>query len=103
MKNIYKNLPPEQQNFFLTITEYIDSKFDSLEKALNANTLNTKSVLNHEEAASYICKSPSTLYKLTADRKINFSKPNGKCNFYQKVDLDKWLTENRHKAINDDE
>jgi excisionase family DNA binding protein len=52
-------------------------------------------MLNHEEAASYLRISRSTLYKLTSSRSIPHYKPGGKLVYFKPEDLDRWLESNR--------
>ena len=46
------------------------------------------------EAARYLGVSTSTLYKLTASRKIFFHKPGGKLIYFKKEDLDEYIFHN---------
>lgn len=55
----------------------------------------TKSVLTFNEASKYTGMSKSTLYKLTASRKIPHYKPNGKMVYFEREELDNWLLSNR--------
>lgn len=50
-----------------------------------------KEVLTLEEVSEYTGMSKSTLYKLTANRQIPHSKPNGKCCFFKRSELEFWL------------
>lgn len=50
-----------------------------------------KEVLTLEEVSEYTGMSKSTLYKLTANRMIPHSKPNGKCCFFYRSKLEDWL------------
>jgi excisionase family DNA binding protein len=60
--------------------------------------LSHKDVLSMEEAAMYSCLSESTLYKLTASRKIKHSKPNGKMINIKRVDLEEYMLSNPVKT-----
>ena len=53
-----------------------------------------KEILTLDEAAQYTGLTKSTLYKLTHDRQIPFSKPNGKMCFFKRADLDYWMMSN---------
>lgn len=70
---------------------------DVLEKmALMIQTnLATKAVLTLDEAARYTGLSKSTLYKLTSNREIPHSKPFGKRIYFDRIELDNWLKQNR--------
>lgn len=54
--------------------------------------------MNLTEAAEYIGLKPSYLRKLTAKKKIKFSKPLGKLIFFEKQDLDSFLR-GRHNPV----
>ena len=54
-----------------------------------------KSVLTFDEAAKFTGLSKSYLYKLTSTGKIAFYKPHGKLIYFEKVELEKWLLQNR--------
>ncbi len=58
-----------------------------------------KNIFNTNEASKYLDISKSSLYKLTQQRKIPFSKPNGGKMYFQKEDLDNWMLSNRSKSI----
>lgn len=47
--------------------------------------------LNTEQAAAYLGISKPTLYALTSQRKIKFSKPNGNQNFFKREWLDEYM------------
>uniref|UniRef100_UPI0040260775 excisionase family DNA-binding protein n=1 Tax=Bacteroides cellulosilyticus TaxID=246787 RepID=UPI0040260775 len=49
-------------------------------------------LLTTQEAADYIGLKVSYLHKLMMKRVIPFYKPNGKLCFFDRDDLDKWLT-----------
>jgi excisionase family DNA binding protein len=57
------------------------------------NTNQTR-FLNFKEAATYLCISSSTLYKLTASKQIQFYKPKGKI-FFKDEDLLSFMTHKR--------
>lgn len=54
-----------------------------------------KEVLTSEEAARYMGISISTLHKLTAGRNIPHFKPTGKLCYFNRMELEKWLQQNR--------
>ena len=63
---------------------------------ITANIINTtKEVLTSDEAAKYMGISKSYLYKLTMLRKIPHFKPMGKMCYFNRVELENWLQNNR--------
>lgn len=50
-----------------------------------------KAVLTFKEAVEYTGFTPRYLYKLTGEKKIPFSKPNGKAIFFDRKELEDWL------------
>ena len=57
-----------------------------------------KGILSFKEALIYLDISKSSLYKLTSDRAITHSKPNGGKLYFKKSDLDDWMTQNELKS-----
>ncbi len=63
---------------------------------ITANTIFcTKEVLNSDEAAQYLGVSKSYLYKLTMRRQIPHYKPMGKMCYFNRLELEQWLQNNR--------
>ena len=62
--------------------------------------LASKEVLTLTEAMSYTRYSKSYLYRLVSDRKIPYSKPNGKAIFFERKTLEKWLMSKPFAPIN---
>jgi len=58
-----------------------------------------KEILSFNEAVSYLSVSKSFLYKLTSTNRISFSKPNNKLIYFQRIDLDNWMLQNRNESI----
>jgi prophage regulatory protein len=54
----------------------------------------TKSILNFQEFCEYTGFRPSYVYKLTASKKIPYSRPHGGKIFFDKEQVDKWLMSN---------
>ena len=54
-----------------------------------------KDVLTMKEAQAYTGFSRAYLYKLTHEKKVPYYKPNGKCVFFHRGELEKWLLRNR--------
>lgn len=69
-----------------------EALFNRFQKAGLVNQVNasTKKWLTHAEAAEYIRRSPSALYKLTSNNEIKYTK-RGKPNMYRIEDLDKYM------------
>lgn len=62
-----------------------------------------KDILSFKEATQYLDLSESSLYKLTSESKISFSKPNGGKLYFKKSDLDNWMLQNENKSVQDTE
>ncbi len=75
--------------------ENINDRLRNIETLL----LNQKSVFNFDEIAAYTGLSKSHLYKLTSSGGIPCYKPQGKHIYFNKVEIDAWLMQNR-KATN---
>ncbi|MCH3994921.1 MAG: helix-turn-helix domain-containing protein [Prevotella sp.] len=61
--------------------------------------INTKDILTSNEAAAYLGISKSCLYKLTMDKEIPYSKPNGKMCYFERKALDRWALQNRCATV----
>ena len=55
----------------------------------------TKEVLTSDEAAKYMGVSKSYLYKLTMRQQIPHYKPMGKMVYFNRLELEQWLQNNR--------
>lgn len=76
------------------LKQYIDERFNRLE----ATTLiGVKNTLTVEEAAIYTGYSVKGIYTLTSQKRIPHYKKNGKL-YFDKQELDEWMTENRVKT-----
>lgn len=63
---------------------------------ITANTIFcTKEVLTSDEAAKYMGVSKSYLYKLTMRQQIPHYKPMGKMCYFNRMELEQWLQNNR--------
>lgn len=60
-----------------------------------------KNVLTLNEVANYTGFSKSYLYKLTSARKIPHYCPTGKVLFFNKIEIENWLQENRISTISE--
>lgn len=71
--------------------EYMDARFDRLEKA---TLLGAKDILDAEEAAMLVGLAKKTIYDLTSKKSLPHYKRNGKL-YFKKQELEKWMTENK--------
>lgn len=63
---------------------------------ITANTIFcTKEILTSDEAAKYMGISKSYLYKLTMRQQIPHYKPMGKMCYFNRLELEQWLQNNR--------
>lgn len=70
-------------------------ELDTLSAAIsNSVTLCHKEILTFDEAVRYTGLKKSGLYKLTSSRQIPHYKPNGKCCYFRRKELEDWLTSN---------
>lgn len=76
--------------------DQIMEKLIAIEKLILEQNILKKKALNMEEASTYLNLSVSHLYKLTSGDKIPFYKPNGKCLYFNREELDEWLLRNRN-------
>ena len=72
----------------------IISLTERLEQVENRQLLN-KPILTLNEAALFLGVKPSQLYKLTHERAIPFSKPNGKKCYFDRDELIEWARQGR--------
>ena len=54
-----------------------------------------KSVLTAKEASAYLGMSLAQLHRLTAQKRIPYSKPGGKLAYFNREELDAWALSNR--------
>jgi excisionase family DNA binding protein len=67
---------------------------EKIDRLIILMVISNKEVLTLDEVCEYTGLSHSTIYKLTADRKIRFYKPQGKIIYIKKEDLIDWLLRN---------
>lgn len=53
-----------------------------------------KDTMNIEEVSIYTGLSKNQIYRLTSDRTIPHSKPNGKTVYFSRAEIDQWLMSN---------
>lgn len=75
----------------------IDERLSNIEALL----LSQKTVLNFDEVAVYTGLSKSYLYKLSSNGGVPCYKPHGKQIYFNKLEIDQWLLQNR-KATNEE-
>lgn len=69
----------------------IEKRLANIESMLQSQ----KNVLTFDEAANYMGVSHSCLYKMTMARSVPFSKPRGKMLYFNRIELEGWLLQNR--------
>lgn len=75
----------------------IDDRLRNIETLL----LSQKTVLNFDEVAAYTGLSKSYLYKLTSTGGIPCYKPQGKHIYFNKIEIDQWLMQNKKATTNE--
>ena len=78
--------------------ELILDKLSEIASKLDEQNLLQKTVLNFNEACSYLDVSQSHLYKLTSTRQIPHFCPQGKKLYFNRTELDVWLQRNRQST-----
>lgn len=66
-------------------------------------TIGTKNVLTFNEACLFSGLSKSHMYRLTSGRQVPHFKPFGKMVYFERVELEKWLLQNRVTTIAESE
>ena len=74
----------------ITTIEALIERFESVENQLYY----LKDMLNIDEAAKYLNISKGHMYRLTSNRDISYTKPNGKNIFFERKELDEWKRRN---------
>ncbi len=73
----------------------LEQRISLLEYAISMAGLAVKEVLTFNETAAFTGLSKSSLYKLTMNRIIPHFKPNGKLCYFNRVEVEEWLQQNR--------
>lgn len=68
-----------------------------------------KQLINHQnlelldlnQAAEYLKLKPSYIYSLIHQKKIPYYKPLGKRVYFNKLELNKWVTESKNKSVDE--
>ena len=80
----------EEANYLIDFSEAIMKLADKLDE----QRILQKTVLNFEEACTYLSMSQSHLYRLTAQRLIPHFCPQGKKLYFKRDEIDTWLLRN---------
>jgi excisionase family DNA binding protein len=75
--------------------ENLELRLGTVENAVKMAGLATKEVLTFDEAAKFAGLSKSYLYKLTSGQRIPHYKPAGKMCYFNRMELQTWLMQNR--------
>jgi len=78
--------------------ELILDKLSEIANKLDEQNLLQKTVLNFNEACTYLDVSQSHLYKLTSTRQMPHFCPQGKKLYFNRTELDVWLQRNRQST-----
>jgi excisionase family DNA binding protein len=73
----------------------LQQRLETVEKAVKMAGLAAKEVLTFDEATQFAGLSKSCLYKLTSQKRVPHYKPNGKLCYFNRAELETWLTQNR--------
>jgi excisionase family DNA binding protein len=76
----------------------IIERLNNLQRLIESQGINTKEVLNFQEACQFLELSQSHMYKLTSAGSIPHYKPNGKKLYFKRSELENWLLRNRSLA-----
>ena len=78
-----------------SVIKRFEKGFNDIKSNINLIKQNSKEVLTLKEVADYTGLSRSYLYKLTMSQQIPFYRPNGKCLYFNRQELEQWLQSNR--------
>lgn len=81
--------------------EMILNKLSEIANKLDEQNLLQKTVLNFNEACTYLDVSQSHLYKLTSTRQVPHFCPQGKKLYFKRTELDEWLQRNRQSTADE--
>ncbi len=73
----------------------LEQRVADIEQAIAMAGITQKEVLTFDEASHYTGLSKSWLYKLTSTKQIPHYKPSGKLCYFDRVELDAWIKQNR--------
>ena len=78
----------------ISVAEYLQ-RIDERQQNIERMMFSQKNVLTFDEAATFIGVSKSHLYKMTMLKTIPHYKPRGKMVYFDRIELDSWLLQNR--------
>mgnify|MGYP002085181490 CR=1 FL=1 len=87
----------EEANYLIDFSEAILKLADNIDEL----KILQKTVLNFEEACTYLSISQSHLYRLTAQRLIPHFCPHGKKLYFKRDEIDTWLLRNRRSSADE--
>ena len=70
-------------------------ELNEVKEAVQMAGLSNKKFLTFDEATSFIGVSKSCLYKLTSSGGISHYKPRGKMIYFDRLEIESWLLQNR--------
>ncbi len=82
-------------------TEDILSEISAIKNEITNLKISQREVLTLQQAATYLNISQAYLYKLTSSSMIPFYKPQGKLCYFNRLELNDWLMQN--KCLSKDE
>lgn len=77
-----------------TVVEYLQ-QIEESQRRLESLMILQKNVLTFNETVTYTGVSDSSLYKMTMARTVPHYKPRGKMIYFNRVELEEWLLQNR--------
>ena len=72
-----------------------DKVIDEIKTLLSNASIAQKDVLTTNEAVAFTGLSKSYIYKLTMRQEIPHYKPSGKCIYFDRLELEQWMKQNR--------
>lgn len=73
----------------------LEQRLSVVEDTIKVAGLTVKEVLTFDETVAFTGLSKSYLYKLTMNRIIPHFKPNGKLCYFNRIEVEEWLQQNR--------
>lgn len=87
--------------FLFIVNKELCEEIQIAQKMNERQLIEGKKVLTFKEACQYTGYKASYLHKLTASRRIPFSKPTGKKIYFDRDELDSWLMSKRIATIDE--
>lgn len=84
-----------EENKTITALQALSEQMGELMEQQMAIAVNTKEILNADEAARYLGMSIYGIYNLTHRRLLPYSKPSNKLIYFKRSDLEAWALGNR--------